>query len=156
MKPPGHAVISLSIGGILWAVTKSPYALVSSLLTGVMIDMDHLVEYYRWFVKGDTSKVYFFLHSYELLVPVFLSSYFSGWDPVVMGASFAFLGHLLTDQIVNPVMPLAYFFTYRAMKGFRRSALINVDWQDLRRDFLRLSITRTIISFFNPRFKIGE
>ena len=137
-------------------MTKSPYALVSSLLTGVMIDMDHLVEYYRWFVKGDTSKVYFFLHSYELLVPVFLSSYFSGWDPVVMGASFAFLGHLLTDQIVNPVMPLAYFFTYRAMKGFRRSELIKVEWQDIQRDFLRLPITRTIIRFFNPRFKIGE
>ena len=137
-------------------MTKSPYALVSSLLTGVMIDMDHLVEYYRWFVKGDTSKVYFFLHSYELLVPVFLSSYFSGWDPVVMGASFAFLGHLLTDQIVNPVMPLAYFVAYRAMKGFRRSELIKVEWQDIQRDFLRLPITRTIIRFFNPRFKVGE
>ena len=96
MKPPGHAVISLSIGGVLWAVTKSPYSMVAASLTGVLIDLDHLVEYYRWFIKEDNTKLWFFLHSYELLVPLFLGSYFSGWDPVVMGVSFAFLGHLLT------------------------------------------------------------
>ena len=107
MKPPGHAAISIAIGGALWGVTKSPYSFVAATLTGVMIDMDHLVEYYRWFVKEDNTRVYYFLHSYELVVPVFLAGYFSGWDPVVLGVSFAFLGHLLTDQLVNPMAPLA-------------------------------------------------
>ena len=60
MKPPAHAAISLTIGGILWAITKSPYAMVAGFLTGVFIDLDHLVEYYRWFVKGDNSRVWFF------------------------------------------------------------------------------------------------
>ena len=156
MKPPGHAIVSLSIGAILLGVTKSPYSLVAAFLTGVMIDLDHLVEYYRWFIKEDNSRVYFFLHSYELLVPAFLAGYLSGWDPVVLGVSFAFLGHLLSDQLANPVGPLTYFFTYRAMKGFRRREIVHAEWEDLRRDLLRLPFTRRILGVFNPKVKTGD
>ena len=156
MKPPGHAVISLSIGGVLWAVTKSPYSMVAASLTGVLIDLDHLVEYYRWFIKEDNTKLWFFLHSYELLVPLFLGSYFSGWDPVVMGVSFAFLGHLLTGQLANPVGPFTYFFTYRVMKGFRRQEIVRVPWDDLRADLLRTTIVRTVLGIFNPRLRVKK
>ena len=151
MKPPGHAIISLSIGGVLWAVTKSPYSMASAFFTGVFIDIDHLVEYYWWFVKEDNSRIIYFFHSYELLVPAFLAGYFSGWDPVVLGASIAFLGHLLTDQIANPVGPFGYFFTYRAMKKFQRRSIVNLEWPELQEDFLRLPIARRVISMFNPR-----
>ena len=153
MKPPGHAVISLTIGGVLWAVTKSPYAMVSAFFTGVLIDLDHLVEYYWWFVKGDNTRIWYFLHSYEFLVPAFLAGYLSGWDPVVTGASFAFLGHLLTDQIVNPVVPWGYFSTYRAAKRFRRRDIVKVKWGKLEEDFLRLPLSKKILALLNPRIK---
>ena len=153
MKPPGHALVLISIGGVLWGITKSPYSFFAAAVAGVMIDVDHLVEYYRWFVREDNSRVWFFLHSYELLVPAFLASFLSGWDPVVTGVSAAFMGHLITDQIVNPVAPLAYFFTFRAMKGFRRAEIVNAEWNDIRHDFLRLPITRRVLSRFNPRIK---
>ena len=156
MKPPGHAAVSLAIGGALWAVTKSPYALVSAVVAGVMVDLDHLVEYYWWFVKEDHTRVWYFLHSYELAVPSLLGAYLSGWDPIVMGASFAFLGHVLTDQLVNPMAPLAYFFSYRAMNGFRRNRIVNSDWEELQRDFLRVPVTRRILGIFNPRIKGGK
>ena len=156
MKPPGHAAISLGIGGVVWAVTKSPYSMVAATVTGVMIDMDHLVEYYRWFVKRDNSRVYYFFHSYELVVPAFLAGYLSGWNPVVLGASLAFLGHLLTDQLANPVVPLAYFFTYRALKRFRRQEIVDVPWEALDREFLRMPIARTILGFFNPDIRIKK
>ena len=135
---------------------KSPYSAVAATLTGIMIDLDHLVEYYRWFVKEDTSRVWFVLHSYELLVPAFLAGYISGWDPVVLGVSLAFLGHLLTDQLANPVRPLTYFFTYRAMKGFRRCQIINSEWEDLRHEFLRTTISRAILRKLNPGLKVGK
>lgn len=153
MKPPGHAAISLTIGGVLWAVTKSPYAFVAATVTGVMIDLDHLVEYYWWFIKEDNSKVFYFLHSYELVVPAFLAGYLSGWDPVVLGVSVAFTGHLITDQLVNPVRPLTYFFTYRALNRFRRSAMINVEWDELQREFLRQTLARRVLSIFNPKIR---
>ena len=153
MRPPGHAVISLSIGGVLWAITKSPYAMASAFVAGVFIDLDHLVEYYWWFIKEDRSRVLYFLHSYELLVPAFLSGYLSGWNPVVLGASMAFLGHLMTDQIVNPVVPFGYFFTYRAMKRFRRDSIVNVRWPELEEEFLRIPVSRRVLSIFNPKLK---
>lgn len=98
MKPPGHLAISMTIGGALWAATKSPYSMVAATLTGARVDLDHLVEYYLWFVKEDNSRVFYFLHSYELLVPCILAGYLSGGDPVVLGCSLAFLGHLITDS----------------------------------------------------------
>ena len=153
MKPPGHAAISLGIGGVLWAITKPPYAMVAGFLAGVMIDLDHLVEYYRWFVKEDNSRVYYFLHSYELAIPAFLGGYLSGWDPVVLGVSCAFLGHVLTDQLFNPVVPLGYFFTYRAMKGFRRREIVDVEWDRLSEEFLGMPISRQILALLNPRIK---
>ena len=156
MKPPGHAVISLTIGGVLWATTKSPYSLVAAFVTGVMIDIDHLVEYYWWFVKEDQSKAWLFLHSYELVVPAFLAGYFSGWDPVVLGISLAFLGHLLTDQVANPVGPFAYFFTYRAMNGFRRRKYVHVEWEELREEFLRPAIVRAVLRVLNPRLNLRK
>ena len=153
MNPPGHAAISLTIGGVVWAVTKSPYSMASAFLTGVLIDLDHLVEYYWWFVKGDNTRVLYFLHSYEILVPAFLAGYLSGWNPVVVGSSFAFLGHLLTDQIANPVVPWGYFFTYRAVKRFRRSAIVRVKRGELEEDFLRLPLSRKILALLNQRIK---
>ena len=70
VKPPGHAAISIGIGGIAWAVTTSPYSMLAATATGIAVDLDHLLEYYLWFIKGDNSRVFYFLHSYELLVPV--------------------------------------------------------------------------------------
>ena len=156
MKPPGHAVVSLGIGAIVWGVTKSPYSVLAAFLTGVLIDLDHLVEYYSWFVREERSEVWFFLHSYELAVPAFLAGYMSGWDPVVLGVSAGFLGHVLTDQVVNPMRPLAYFFTYRAIKGFRRSEIIRADWGTIRKDFLNIGLTRTVLSRLNPSLRVEQ
>ena len=153
MKPPAHAAISLTIGGVLWVVTKSPYSMVAAFVTGVMVDIDHLVEYYYWFVKEDHSRTWFFLHSYELVVPAFLAGYLSGWDPAVLGVSAAFLGHLITDQLANPVRPFAYFFTFRAMKRFRREELVDVEWHQLEREFLAPPMARVILGALNPRLK---
>ena len=41
------------------------------------------------------------------------------------------------------------------MKGFRRREIVDVEWEDLQREFLRVGITRTILGIFNPRFRAG-
>ena len=122
----------------MWAATKSPYSMLAATATGVAIDIDHLLEYYLWFVKGDNSRVFYLLHSYELLVPWILAGILSGGNPVVIGVSAAFLGHLVTDQIANPMHPLAYFFTFRVINGFNRAKLVRQPWDELRADFLKV------------------
>ena len=129
----------------MWAATKSPYSMLAATATGVAIDVDHLLEYYLWFVKGDNSRVFYFLHSYELLAPCILAGFLSGGDPVVIGVSAAFLGHLLTDQIANPMHPLAYFFTFRVINGFNRAKLVRQPWEELRADFLKIYGAKTAL-----------
>ncbi len=122
----------------MWAATKSPYSMLAASVTGVAVDLDHLVEYYLWFIKEDNSRVFYLLHSYELLIPCILAGVLSGGDPVVIGVSAAFLGHLLTDQIANPMHPLAYFLTFRVINGFNRAKLVRQPWDELRADFLKV------------------
>ena len=122
----------------MWAVTKSPYSMVAATATGIAVDVDHLLEYYLWFVKGDNSRVFYLLHSYELLVPCILAGILSGGNPVVIGVSAAFLGHLVTDQSANPMHPLAYFFTFRVINGFNRAKLVRQPWDELRAEFLNV------------------
>ena len=129
----------------MWAATKSPYSMLAATATGIAIDVDHLLEYYLWFVKGDNSRVFYFLHSYELLVPCILAGVLSGGNPVVIGVSAAFLGHLLTDQIANPMHPLAYFFTFRVINGFNRAKLVRQPWDELRADFLKVYGAKTAL-----------
>ena len=151
MKPHSHAAVSVAIGGAVWGSTQSPYAMVSAVATGLLVDLDHLVEYYWWFVKGDRSRVFFFLHSYELLAPGVLAIYLSGWDPMVIGVMCAFLGHLLSDQLVNPIKRLGYFWTYRSLKGFRRSEIITAEWSYLEGEFLGVPGVKALLRLFNPR-----
>ena len=122
----------------MWAATKSPYSMLAATATGVAVDVDHLLEYYLWFVKGDNSRVFYLLHSYELLVPCILAGVLSGGNPVVIGVSAAFLGHLLTDQIANPMHPLAYFLTFRVINGFDRAKLVRQPWDELRAEFMKV------------------
>lgn len=121
----------------------------AAVVTGLLVDLDHLVEYYWWFVKEDRSRVLYFLHSYELMAPALLAGYLSGWDPMILGVSMAFIGHLITDQIANPVRPFTYFFTYRALKRFKRNEIVDVPWPELERDFLSSSMAKKVLRVLN-------
>ncbi|MBI4336757.1 MAG: hypothetical protein HY683_02860 [Chloroflexi bacterium] len=127
MSPPAHAVVSVAIGGATWAVTRSPGAVAVALLVGVLIDLDHLPDYYHTLVLGRRPRLWLVLHSYEGVVPGTLAAYLSGWNPLVIAGLAAFLAHILCDQVANPVRPLGYFFTYRALKGFRVEELSYVN-----------------------------
>ena len=132
----------------MWAVTKSPYSMLAAAATGIAVDIDHLLEYYLWFVKGDNSRVFYLLHSYELLVPCILAGVLSGGNPVVIGVSAAFLGHILTDQIANPMHPLAYFFTFRVINRFNRVKLVRQPWNELQDDFLKIYGAKAVLARF--------
>lgn len=119
MSPTVHAGASLAIGGVVWWATHSTTALVTSVLVGVLLDLDHILDYYRILVMRRTDRVWLFLHSYEGLIPGLLAAHLSGWNPLAIAGVAAFLAHILMDQVSNPVRPLGYFLTFRILKGFR-------------------------------------
>ena len=112
MTPPGHAVISAGIGVVVWAFTRSVSAAVTAVAVGVLMDLDHLLDYYWWLWKEDRKYVWLFLHGYELVVPIFLGAWLLEWHPVALAAGLAHLAHILTDQFTNQVKPFTYFYTF--------------------------------------------
>jgi len=140
LKPPGHAAVSLALGGGTWLFTGSPGSLVVALLVGVLLDLDHLLDYYRWLILDRSNRLWLILHSYELLLPALFISYASDWNPLAIAGTLALLGHLLGDQWANPIRPLGYFFTFRALNRFRTSDTTSWTPQEMYEELLQLPL----------------
>lgn len=153
MMPQGHAVISAAAGAAVWGVTHQPWAVLSAVLTGVLVDLDHLLDYYRWIVKERREHVWLVLHGYELTAVAVLAAYLSGWDPVIVAAGIAWLCHVLTDQFTNHVRPGTYFLTYRALQGFRRERVSGWIERDMFVDLMRFPGVAPIVLRINPRMR---
>ena len=86
----------------------------------------------------------------RLLVPLVLAGYLSGWDPVVIGVSFGFLGHLITDQLVNPVVPLDIFHV-QAVKSSVGARLSTLNGKISGTVFMSPRVARAVLGRLNSR-----
>lgn len=104
-----------------------------AFLAGVLIDGDHFVDWFlwskdrsirsllvlgTWFVKPHIANL--ILHTYELLIPLWIFVWFTGAYSIGMGITIGFLVHLVTDQIYNNLRygtDLLYtFLIYRILR----------------------------------------
>lgn len=124
MRPIHHAILSSVIAGGSYAATSSLPIAAATFVAGTLIDADHLVDSRgklqlspSFYEKQD--KLFVLLHSYELLVPLWILASVFGFIPLALWLTVAFVVHLLTDQIAYRPHLLFYFLTFRAMRGFR-------------------------------------
>ena len=113
MGPVGHTLISSALGAGIWAATGSMPAAVMSLGVGVLMDLDHLYDYYNWYVKRKRDKVYLLLHAWEysLVGLVLLGGGF--FDTLLLAATLAHLLHVTADHFHNHMSRYGYSITYR-------------------------------------------
>lgn len=108
----------------MWTRTHSRKAALAPLVSGFLIDVDHLGDYALTRVGGG-HRIVLALHGWEW-VPVWWA-----FDRLLGLRSAAVLGyvvHLAIDQWWNEKRScLAYFVTYRATRGFRADQLGPVD-----------------------------
>ena len=117
MGPIGHTVISSAVAGGTWAITGSPAAAGVALGVGVLMDVDHLYDYYQRYVKGKKDRVYVLFHAWEYpMIMSFISLVF--YHPFLLAVILGHLAHVATDHVWNRLTPFAYSITYRAIKGF--------------------------------------
>ena len=123
MGPVGHATVSTIVGSGVWAGTGSLEAGALTLGVGVLMDADHLFDYYQWYVKRRQDKFYVLLHAWEysLVGLALLVSLF--YHPLFLATVAAHLSHMATDQLHNRVAPWGYFITYRIIKRFDAATL---------------------------------
>jgi len=125
------------ISVFVWYYFRSINCAIISFASGVLIDLDHLVDYYTSHdftfrvksiysacIRLDLDRLYLVLHSYELIALLWFSIYLFSLPDVWKAVAIGFTQHLIFDQITNPFNPFGYFMTYRATKGFDTKLLL--------------------------------
>ena len=118
MTPIGHLVLSGGAGALVAATTGTAWPLVAAIGAGVLVDADHAVDYYYWFVRNRRDRVFYLLHGWEYLALLFFAAHVLTWNPLVLGAAVGYSTHLLGDQFANRAYPLTYSLVYRVSRGF--------------------------------------
>lgn len=140
MTPLAHGVLSGVTTVVFATVTKSPLGSLVCFLSGIFMDLDHILDYclarkrlwgsYRdlWVYCGEErgGKLYLILHSYELLA--LMGLVVMGWHGNVIwwGLLVGMSVHLIADQIFNrQLRPFVYFLSYRLIHGFDKKYLFS-------------------------------
>lgn len=145
MKPAKHALISAVVALACLVSTNSWIFSILTFLSGFVIDIDHLFDYFQsgnklnlkellgssYFKKS--GKMYVVLHSYELLFPLFVIAFTFGGLQLGVWMGLSFILHLISDQLSYSTHPLAYFITFRAMKNFSLNILCSKNKRPLSR-----------------------
>ena len=131
MKLQHHITISLFFSAFLFAVSKSWIIFTSSLISGVLIDCDHVLDYFWEFRKRFRVKEFFdihyneknlffmvIFHSWELLALLSICAFSMSWNPWIVGVTIGFTQHIILDQIFNTSNRWTYFFFWRLRNGF--------------------------------------
>ena len=118
MGPIGHSAISAGIGVGVWGITGSSIAGGTAFGVGVLTDVDHLFDFYQWYVRRKKGRVTLLFHAWEYAIAGFLVLGFLYYHPVLLAVVLANLGHVATDHFHNRLSPWGYFMTYRALVRF--------------------------------------
>ena len=120
MGPIGHSAISAGIGVGVWGITDSPASGGAALAVGVLTDVDHLFDYYLWYIRRKKNRIFLFFHAWEYGIIGILVLGFFFYHPLLMAAVAAHLGHVTTDHLHNRIAPWGYSMTYRLFVKFDR------------------------------------
>ncbi len=139
-----HSAVTFTASALLLIIFKNFQIAISCFITGIFIDLDHIIDYLfnrgmldiikylrhpkkliRFISYGYTKykpfcKVYKPLHSIELLIPAIILYIFGFWNDILTGAVIGFLIHLVMDTMVIGhigAVSLIYKILYRFPKG---------------------------------------
>jgi hypothetical protein len=117
MKPGHHAAVSIVISGILYSIFKSWGLAVASLISGIFVDLDHIIDY--WIEYGlrvnlkqffnyfdeknfkNRKKLFFVFHGWEWLIVLVAAAWLTGWNLWVTGLLIGYGQHMIIDELYN-------------------------------------------------------
>ena len=141
MKIKHHALTSTIVAGVLYAVFRSWGLAIASFISGIFIDLDHIIDY--WIEHGwrfnlkrffnyfddknfvDRKRLFFIFHAWEWLLLLFFAAMLSNWDMWITGFLAGYAQHMILDEIYNSfkyrIRPFVwgYFLVWRWRNGFR-------------------------------------
>ena len=138
MKPSIHFVTSFSIGVVIWFFTKSVYAGLVCLASGILVDFDHLIEFgiqhgwknltfknvYETSLRTGTEEegprfttLYLIFHTVEVALLFWVAAICTK-NIYLFAIATGYSSHLILDSVGNPFYPSAYFMVWRFIKKF--------------------------------------
>lgn len=143
MKAKAHVYSASIQGGMVYLLSQSMEVAIITFLSGVFVDLDHVLDYFifsrdkftikKLFSRYDDTeweKVSLIFHSFELyLILAIITYYFS--NNILLGLTYGIGLHLLLDQLWNchlrsrfRLFHWFYFLIYRIRVGFHKSKLV--------------------------------
>lgn len=140
-----HLIISLLIGFSVWRIYKKPFpAFAAALLGGVLIDADHLFDYFlvfgpsfniRYFFENIqfsiSRKVYVPFHAWEYVILlsglyIYLQNNLTkkklkiskGLFALILSLTLSMYSHLIIDTMTNNLVLPGYSIIYRTLNNF--------------------------------------
>jgi hypothetical protein len=117
--------------GILYLAFKSWGMAIACFISGIFIDLDHVIDYViqfgfnfkfkKFFQMCNDEiphKVYFLFHGWELLILLSVTAWLSDWNPLTTGVLIGFGQHIVLDNINNRANIKSYSLLWRWQKGF--------------------------------------
>ncbi|MCM8760987.1 MAG: hypothetical protein NC938_00625 [Candidatus Omnitrophica bacterium] len=139
MKPLAHIAASGIISIAVGIYFKSIGCAAISLAAGVLVDADHFIDYYtshpftiriKYIYNAceeiRIKKLYVILHSYELVLILWLAIFALSLSDYWKAAAIGLTQHILFDQFTNPIGRLGYFVIYRMIRGFKKELLVTL------------------------------
>jgi hypothetical protein len=114
MSPKYHVAISAVISRVLYAIFKSWALAIAAFVSGIFIDLDHVIDYviehgfhfnikkfFHFFYGEQYKKINLILHRWEWLIILLILSWLTDWNPWITGVFIGFSQHILSDRIYN-------------------------------------------------------
>ncbi|MBI5057528.1 MAG: hypothetical protein HZB61_13020 [Nitrospirae bacterium] len=131
MKLEEHTAFSAVISGGLYSVTRSWELAFACLMSGIFIDLDHIIDYlieygrpfkvkkfFRVCYAGKLQKARLILHGWEWVFFLFIFSWLTGWDLWITGVLIGFGHHIVLDSFSNGAHTWSYFLFWRWRNDF--------------------------------------
>ncbi|MBI5666241.1 MAG: hypothetical protein HZC49_14290 [Nitrospirae bacterium] len=131
MKLEHHIALSAIISGILYAAFKSWGLSLSSLLSGIFIDTDHIIDYlvahgrsirrsdfFSFFYEEKHRKITLIFHGWEWLFCLGAIAVSTEFNPWVTGLLIGYGHHITSDFLYNKANLKAYSLIWRWKNNF--------------------------------------
>jgi hypothetical protein len=140
LKPQGHVIVSAGLGALFWAKSRDVRTLAISIIFGVLVDLDHLLDYMyaekrlifdlkEFMATGywrKSGRIFLLFHAFEYLPLVYVVWHALKGRKWAVAATAAMSSHVVADHLVNDLKPWGYFILYRLAHRFRAAELMDV------------------------------
>ncbi len=132
MKLHQHIVSSTLVSGIVYLLFKSWNLTLACLLSGILIDVDHIYDYIREFgfpfkikdffnahYNNELVRLTLVFHSWELLFLIGIIAWSTNWNLWITGILIGFGNHMALDLLYYKARLKTISFLWRWKNDFR-------------------------------------